>query len=339
MKRFKFAAVGVVSMVMLGFCFLLTASPARAARLKIATLSPEGSFWMEAMRKGSEEVAQRTEGRVTFKFYPGGVMGDDKAVLRKIRIGQLQGGAVVLGSLSPFFDDSQIYSLPLKFRSFEEVDYVRGKMDSFIMEGLEKGGFVTFGLAEGGFAYMMSSAPIRTVSDLRRQKVWVPDNDAWVLVWIKAYEVTPIPLSLADVRAGLQTGLIDTVTAPPIAVLALQWHTRVKYLMDVPILYISATLGVDRKVFSKISPEDQAVVREVMGNAFRKIDQRNREDNIQALAALKNQGVEFIEPSEAAREEWRQRAEQVPKQLIEAGRMTAGAVETLNRHLREFRSR
>ncbi|MCU7941035.1 MAG: TRAP transporter substrate-binding protein DctP [gamma proteobacterium symbiont of Bathyaustriella thionipta] len=71
----------------------------QAKTFKIATLSPDGSDWMQKMRSGAKEIKQKTNGRVKFKFYPGGVMGDDQAVLRKIRIGQLHGGALGGGSL------------------------------------------------------------------------------------------------------------------------------------------------------------------------------------------------------------------------------------------------
>ena len=87
------------------------------------------------------------------------------------------GGAVISGSLSKYYPDNQIYNLPLKFKSFEEVDYVRKFLDQRIIDGLEKNGFVTFGIAEGGFAYVMSKVSIRTVDEMRKQKVWIPDND------------------------------------------------------------------------------------------------------------------------------------------------------------------
>ncbi|MBW2671720.1 MAG: TRAP transporter substrate-binding protein DctP, partial [Deltaproteobacteria bacterium] len=160
---------------------VMLAGQAHAMRFKIATLSPEGSIWMEKMRDGAAELARRTDNRVRLKYYPGGVMGDDKAVLRKIRIDQLQGGAFVGGSLSHFYRDNQIYSLPMIFRSFKEIDYIREHLDQRIMDGFEAGGFVTFGIAEGGFAYVMSTVPIRTVEDMRRQKVWIPDNDSMIL--------------------------------------------------------------------------------------------------------------------------------------------------------------
>ena len=310
---------------------------AQAMRFKIATLSPEGSVWMEKMREGAEELARKTDNRVQIKFYPGGVMGDDKAVLRKIRIGQLQGGAFVSGSLSQFYPDNQIYSLPLFFRSFKEIDYVREHLDKQIIDGFEKGGFIIFGLAEGGFAYVMSKVPIQTVEDMRRQKVWIPDNDSMILEAIKAFDITPIPLTIADVRAGLQTNLINTVTTPPIGALALQWHTQIKYLMDEPFLYIYGVLAVDRKMFKKISPGDQQTFREIMGEVFKALDRRNREDNIKAVEALHKQGIEFIKPTSEALKKWRKDALEVPNRLVKAGKLSQKMVDTLESLLKEYR--
>ncbi|MEJ2657273.1 MAG: TRAP transporter substrate-binding protein DctP [Desulfobacterales bacterium] len=312
---------------------------ARAIQIKIATISPEGSVWMEKMREGAAELARRTNKRVLIKYYPGGVMGDDKAVLRKIRIGQLQGGAFVSGSLSGYYSDNQIYSLPLFFRSFKEIDYVRKHLDDRIMEGFEKNGMVIFGIAEGGFAYVMSTVPIRTVEEMRRQKVWIPDNDSMILETVKAFDISPIPLSIADVRAGLQTGLINTVTTPPIGALALQWHTQIKYLMDEPFLYIYGVLAIDRKVFKRISPGDQEIFRGIMGDVFKALDRRNREDNIKAMETLHKQGIEFIKPSPEALKVWYKDASEVPKRLIKAGRLSREMVETLERLIEEYRSK
>jgi len=310
---------------------------AQAIQIKIATLSPEGSVWMEKMREGAEELARKTDNRVEMKFYPGGVMGDDKAVLRKIRIDQLQGGAFVSGSLAQFYSDNQIYSLPLFFRSFKEIDYVRGYLDKQLIDGFEKGGFIIFGIAEGGFAYVMSTVPIHTVEDMRQQKVWIPDNDSMILEAIKAFDITPIPLSIADVRAGLQTGLINTVTTPPIGALALQWHTQIKYLMDEPFLYIYGVLAVDRKAFKKISPADQQTFREIMGDVFKTLDRRNREDNIKAIETLHKQGIEFIKPSPEALKKWREDASEVPNRLVKAGSLSQKMVDTLENLLKEYR--
>lgn len=318
--------------------FLLT-SQADAMVLKIATLSPDGSSWMIKMRDGAKEVAQKTGNRVRIKYYPGGVMGDDKAVLRKIRIGQLHGGVVVANSLVKYFSDNQIYSLPFKFKSFKEVDYVRERMDWLIVDGLEKGGFVTFGLAEGGFAYVMSHVPIRSVNDVRRQKVWVPDNDPVILETVKVFGITPIPLSIADVRTGLQTGLINTVTTSPIGAIVLQWHTQVNYLMDAPFLYLYGVFAVDRKAFSKISPEDQSIVRKIMGRVFQEIDHKNRKDNIMAMETLQKQGIQLVKPSAEELNEWYTIASTLPKRLIKTGKISQYMLDTLESNLRDYRSK
>jgi TRAP-type C4-dicarboxylate transport system substrate-binding protein len=318
---------------------VMLAGQAHAMRFKIATLSPEGSIWMEKMRDGAAELARRTDNRVRLKYYPGGVMGDDKAVLRKIRIGQLQGGAFVGGSLSHFYRDNQIYSLPMIFRSFKEIDYVREHLDQRIIDGFEAGGFVIFGIAEGGFAYVMSTVPIRTVGEMRRQKVWIPDNDSMILETVKAFNITPVPLSIADVRTGLQTGLINTVTTPPIGALALQWHTQIKYLLDEPFLYIFGVLAVDRKAFLKMSPGDQKIFREIMGRVFDDLDRRNREDNIKALETLRKQGIEFVKPSGGALKQWFQDASEVPKRLVETDRLSQEMVDTLEGLLRDYRTK
>ena len=317
----------------------LQSTVVNAATFKIATLSPEGSIWMKAMRAGAKELAQKTNNRVKIKYYPGGVMGDDMAVMRKIRIRQLQGGAVTLGTVSSYFSDSQVYSLPMLFRSLDEVSYLRSKLDSYILQGLEKNEFVSFGIAEGGFAYIMSLKPIKSVPDLRLSKAWVPSSDELALEAVKAYNVQPIPLPIGDVLTGLQTGLIDTVAAPPIATLALHWHTQVRYLTDMPLLYSSGLLIIDKKAFDKLSKQDQQTMREIMGQVFRKIDKQNRNDNKSAFAAIQSQGIEMVKPDQAQIKEWRGYAEAARLRLIKSGKISNEIVQTVDQHLNDFRAK
>lgn len=316
---------------------ILVSQPALGLTLKIATISPEGSMWMEKMRQGAEEVAEKTEKRVKFKFYPGGVMGNDKAVLRKIRIGQLQGGAVVSGSLSTVFPPNQIYSQPMKFKSQAEVDFVRNEMDDFIIRGLEEAGFVTFGISGGGFAYIMSREPVETIADLKERKVWVPDNDKLSRDAVGEFGITPIPLPLADVRTSLASGLIDTVGTSPVAAIVLQWHTEIKYVTNLPLIYLSAVLAIDKTAFERISPQDQAVVRDIMTQKFKEIDTQNREDDVKAVAALKQRGITFITPEGKNLQEWLTRAETASQTMVDSGILPREQAEKLDRLLTEFR--
>ena len=331
--------LNAIFFIMFVMCLVLPAGPAAALELKIATLSPDGSPWMQKMRQGAKEVAEKTSNRVHFKFYPGGIMGNDKAVLRKIRFGQLHGGFLTGGSLIKVFGDAQVYSLPLKFRSLQEIDYVRERMDHYMMTGFEKGGFITFGLAEGGFAYVMSNAPVRSVEELRNHKVWIPDHDPTVSEAMHAFGIKPIPLSIADVRAGLQTGLIDTVTVSPIGAIVLQWHTQVKYLTELPMAYVYGLLAVDRKAFSKIPPEDQEVVRRTMERIFREIDRQNRTANIEALKVLRNLGIQFVEPVLGTEGDWFAFAAGLTQRLVDSGVVSETMVNELDGHLEAYRSR
>jgi TRAP-type C4-dicarboxylate transport system substrate-binding protein len=275
---------------------------------------------MTKMRAGAADIKTRTEGRVEFKFYTGGTMGNDKAVLNKIKIGQLQGAAVSGGSLADAARDIQAYSLPLKFRSFDEVDYVRAKMDPLLSKQLEEGGFVNFGFADGGVAYAMSkNAPVPSIPALRKQRVWIPDNDHQSEEAMKVFQVTPVPLSLADVLPSLQTGIIDTVASSPIATVALQWHTQVKYLTELPLSYFVGTLAIDKKSFLRLSPADQAVVRDVMGKVFHEIDEQNRKDNISAYNALLKQGIKPVKPNAQELAEWEKYAELASQQMVKDG--------------------
>jgi TRAP-type C4-dicarboxylate transport system substrate-binding protein len=310
---------------------------ASAATLKIATLSPDGTSWMVRMRAAAETIAKRTDGRVQFKFYPGGVMGSDDAVLRKIRAGQLQGGMLSTGGLDGIYRDASVYSLPLLFRSFDEVDYVRARMDAVIAAGLEKNGFVSFGLADGGFVYMFSSAAVRGIDDAKGRKVWVPTNDAVSRVIFDAAGISPVALPLADVMTGLQTGMIDTVPVSPVAAVALQWYTRLKFVTDTPLLYIYGSLIVDRRAFDKLAPADQAVVREIMGQAFKEIDRQNRVDHLGARDALKREGIEFVTVTPEQVAQWEKVADTARERLARAGIFTESVFKILQDHLADYR--
>ena len=303
--------------VVLAISFVGFNSPVLIAKtIKIATLSPEGTFWMEHMRAGAEEIKKKTQGRVKFKFYPGGVMGNDENVLRKIRIGQLQGGAITIGSLAQSTPDATIYGLPYLFSSLDDAAEIRKTTDPMLSKKIEESGFVSFGFAQGGFTYLMSIEPVRSLDDLRQRKSWIPEQSDVGLLVYRYVGVTPISLAMSDVLTGLQTGLIDTVVMSPIGALALQWHTHIKHVTDQPVNYTAAMLIIDKKSFNKLSESDQQIVRDVMGKVYKQIDEQNKVDNVSARQALINQGVEFIQLSDSEKEEWEKVDDFVIKEMI-----------------------
>lgn len=322
----------------LGLLLSLAAGSAPAATLKIATLSPEGSAWMELLRSGAKEVAARTDGRVEFKFYPGGVMGDDKAVLRKIRLGQLHGAVLTVSGLVQTYPDIQLYGLPLVFESYAEVDHVRDVLDPVLIDGLRDEGFTSFGFAEVGFAHAMSKAAVTSVADVQAQKVWTPDGDPASARALEAFDVTPIPLSIADVLSGLQTGLINGVAVPPVAAIALQWHTQLDYVMDLPLLYVYGLLAVANRPFDRLSEADRAVVREVMAGVVDEVNARARRDHDNAMAALLGQGLDETSPTRPEIAEWRRYADRANQELAAEGLVSPEMLERMEALLQEYRA-
>ncbi len=323
---------------LLMICALLVITlPAQALTFKIATIAPDGTAWMNEMRKGADEIKQRTEGRVKFRFFPGGIMGNDKSVLRKIRIGQLHGGAIVSGGLAAIYSDIGIYSVPFIFRSFEEVDYVRQKMDPLLIEGLKKKGFISFGFAEGGFAYLMSNQSIKVVDDFKGQKVWVPQNDEVSRTAFESIGVKPVSLALSDVLTGLQTGLIDTIAGSASGAIALQWHTQVKYLMDEPLSYLYASMVISHKRFKRLSTKDQQIVTKVMGQTFERLNELNRKDDINARQALQDQGITFVKIAPELAGQWFAIRQNVEKTMSKKGVLSKKIIATLQQHLDDYR--
>ena len=320
-------------------CVLVALTGTSAAQtLKIATLAPEGSQWVADMRAGAKAIRERTDGRVQLKLYAGGVMGNDDKVLRKIRIGQLHGAYFTATSLQERYPDLNIYGLPFVYMSEDEVSHVRRSVDPILKDGLLDAGFETFGFSGGGFARFMSAKPVTSLEDLDRQKVWVPEGDSISYRAMQAMGLSPVTLPVTDVLTGLQSGLLDIVGSPPVAALVLQWHTKVKYVTDLPLVYTIGYLAVDRKAFGRLEPEDQAVVREILTDVSRVIDEANRSDNVEALAALDNAGLTFVSPDPAAVAGWRAEVLAANRSMAEDGLFSLDLYERVLAMLDEFRA-
>lgn len=311
---------------------------AEAQTLKIATVAPDGTTWMQEMRTGGEEIEKKTDGRVKLKFYPGGVMGSDKSVLGKIRIGQLHGGAITGGSSASIFSDAQIYSLPFQFQNTEQVSHVRNQMDEILKNEFEKNGFVNLGISDGGFAYLFSKKPVRSIKDLKGQRVWIPEGDIIGETVFAAAGIKPVSLPISDVFTALQTGLIDVVVVNLTGAIAFQWYTKLQYITDIPLLFLTGMMVVDSKAFKRLTDEDRKIVREVMQSKFKILDILNRKDNESARVALQKEGMEFINLTIEERGSWHKIADTALEELGEKGAYTEPFYKMLQSHLKTYHS-
>jgi len=264
-------------------------------QIKIATLAPQNSEWAEKFQKGSIEIQERTENRVKLKFYWGGAQGNAKKILQKIKIRQLHGGTFSPTDFQEVYPDLNIYGLPFLFKDFDEVDYVRDRVDNQLEQGFKNLGFNTYGFAGGGFAYILSNEPIREYEDLKNKKIWLPQGDLISYEAMRSLNLLPVPLPMTDVLTGLQTGLIDIVAIPPVVALALQWHTKINYITRVPVLYAMGFLAIDSKIINRINTDDQKVLNEVINRIYSEVDSNSQQDSENAYEALSKIGIQEIQ--------------------------------------------
>ncbi len=325
----------ISSIVFLALSFAPIAQ-AHATTFKLATYAPEGSQWMTDLRTAAKEIEKKTGGRVRLKLYGGGVMGNEKRVLRKIRIGQLQGGAFTATGLAERYRDIVIYGLPMVFQTQAEVDYVRQRMDPILKRGLDDAGFVSFGFAGGGFAKLMGDKPVNDLQDLRGHKVWVPEGDNISYQAMEAMQLSPVVLPLTDVLTGLQTGLLEYIATPPVGAVVLQWYTKVKYVMTVPFAYTLGVLVIDKHAFKRISTADQAIVRDVLTGVYDVFEKRNRQDNLDAEEALRSNGLKFVDIDPKLVPAWRRTAARSNHKMAEQGAFSVRLLDQLQGFIAEF---
>ncbi len=317
---------------------LALSSQLQAAPLRIATNAPDGLYLRE-MKAAGEAIKTQTQGRVELKFFPGGVQGTDAAtVLRKIKLGQLQGGAFSGTELAAISNDAAIYGLPFFFKSKAEFDYVVAKTLPLVQASYAKGGFVVPGFCGGGFAYLLSTKPLSSLDQLKATKVWLPAGDPIAEVGFKITGAPTVQLTIADVYASLQTGGIETVGGPLPAIIAFQWHTKVKHLADVPLSATTGLIAFDKRVIDKLSAADQAILNTEMAKAFKRQNDSNFDDGA-ARAALIKQGIQVNTPNAEQAIAWQAVGEKSLAELKARNTFTPAVLDAVLAARAEYRAK
>ncbi len=297
---------------------LLLAAPASAqtVAIKFATLAPEGSTWMKVLTELSKDLEKESGGKLKFKFYAGGVAGDEKDVVKKIRIGQLHAAGftgVGLGDVAP---ETRLLDAPWLFRTRAELESVRAKYAKELDAAVEKGGFVLLGWTDLGSVYVFSKNPIASPEDMKKEKMWVWEGDPIAQAAYKALGVNPIPLSIVDVMQSLQTGMINGVYGPPLGVVALQWHSKVKHIYPVPIAESTGAVLVSKKFFDALPVDQKKLLTELSAKHLKHLNDLTNIENDKALEALKKQGLDLAaDPGPATRRRYEELGAGARKEL------------------------
>ena len=288
--------------------FLLALSggaEAKSTTIKIATLAPEGSTYIQIFNEINAELKQKTNNEVRLRIYPGGVLGDEKDMRRKMHVGQIHGAVLTSAGLSGIFRELDVYQIPFLFESYDEVDYVVEKMDAFFKNGLKDKGYTLLGWSEAGFIRLLSTRPITSLDDLRKAKVWTWEEAPMAKAIFDEAAISAIPLSLPDVLVGLQTGLVEVVYAPPSGAISLQWFTKTKFMTEVPLMYLIGGIVVKKNVFSRMSSDHQKLFVELCTQYMDRLKLKIRQENQEAVKVMAKHGVKLIYPSREQIEEFK----------------------------------
>jgi TRAP-type C4-dicarboxylate transport system substrate-binding protein len=274
--------------------------------LKIATLAPEGSTWMNLMRELDHRVREATANEVGFKFYAGGVQGDERLVLRKMRTGQLHGGGFTGNGLGVIAPQLRVLEVPFLLESEEEIDAVYARVGPEFEKTLDDEGYVLLGWAEVGFIHLFTKKPVTSLADLRSQKMWLWEGDPLPEALFEEARIAPVSLAITDVYTSLQTGLVDGVYCSPYACVVLQWHTQVSSMSQVPITHAIGAVVVSKAPFQKISGEAQAKVREIAADVFTRLKAASRRENREAIADIRQAGIGIVPIDSKSLQEFRE---------------------------------
>jgi TRAP-type C4-dicarboxylate transport system substrate-binding protein len=296
---------------------LAMAHPAHAdnVELRIATLAPSGSPWMEVLDKAAADIKDKTNSRVTMKYFEGGQQGDERDFVRKIKQGQLDGAAVTSIGLAMIDESIRVLELPMMFNSAEEVDYVADKMWPYFQKKFEKKGFKLNDRGEVGWIYFMSKAKVESLADLKGQKLWMWGDDQLVAAMFKKLSLNGVPLGVPEVDAGLTSGKINACYGSPVAAVALQWYSKVKYMTSMPMSFAIGATVVSLDAVKKLSAEDQKLVEEIGKANAKKLRKVIRKANEDAKGTMTRKGITVVQTPVAMVDDFTKQATDSWKEL------------------------
>jgi TRAP-type C4-dicarboxylate transport system substrate-binding protein len=274
--------------------FALPASARAQRTLKIATLAPEGSSWMKLFREWDKAVQKRTHGRLKLKFQPGGVAGDERDMVRLMSQGRIQGAALTGQGVGLIQPEVRVLELPFLVHSDAELDYIRRAMDDELRRKVEDRGFVVLCWGDAGWIHVFSGPLVATRADFQKAKVWAWTDDPIVRALLQAFGVRGVPLGVPDVLPGLTTGQIDVVYGSPLTTLSLGWYRKVRYMIDVPLVYATGALVVAKREVDQLEPEDRQALLETARALEPKLLRTVREGNAAAMVQLRRAGIQVV---------------------------------------------
>jgi TRAP-type C4-dicarboxylate transport system substrate-binding protein len=270
--------------------------------IKMGALAPDGSSYAIISAKLRNELEKATAGKVKMVWYMGGVMGDEPEMVKKIKIGQLNGGGFTGYGLGLIEKSIRVLELPGLFKDYDELLWVWDKFRDEFKDKFRSKGFELLAAFPVGKVYVFANKPISKLDDFKDVKLWVWSGDplaSEVAQVLKGYAQL-INLSISDVLTALQTGMINAFYNMPYGALALQWSKHVKYMLDYPVNIAMGGVVVSAKTFEKLSPEQKKIMQELVDKYFKDVSKSFLDENDRALEEFKKQGISLVRADESS---------------------------------------
>ncbi len=297
------------------FILFISIGISRKTVVKLATLAPEGTKWHGMLLNMGQEWKKISKKSVSLRVYPGGVIGDERDMVRKMRIGQIHAAAITTEGLSEIVPEFSAYYVPLAFQNSKDVMAVTEALLPDLNVKLEKQGFKLLHIGELGWAYWFTTKPIKTPDDLKAMKIFTWAGDfKWERLWEKA-GYNPVPLASVDILSGLQTGLINSFSTIPLYALSQQSFGIANHMLDLRWGVLMAGIVIDKRVWSRIAKKYHADLQDVT-----KIIQNNQKNlNVNAekesIKAMQNYGLKVHSLDENDFELWRSEVRKMAPEL------------------------
>jgi TRAP-type C4-dicarboxylate transport system substrate-binding protein len=281
-----------------------------AVTLRIASLAPAGSSWMKVLNAWKSTLEKETEGRLKLRFYPGGSQGDERDFVRKMRVGQLDGGVVTMTGMSMLVRPMVILVLPDFLDTYEKLDRVREKMADTFEKMFVDEGFLMVAWGDAGKTRLFSVDKIEKPSDIKSMRPWMWKDD---LVFIEFYDVigaNGVRLGVPEVYPGLQTKMVDVVTSSALTAVALQWYTRVNYMTGHNSAIIAGGMVMRKEKIDGLQPDLQEAFLRSAERVEVLLNKSIRHDDQKAYEVIMKKGIIATDTSKY-RAEWNVAAKQV----------------------------
>jgi TRAP-type C4-dicarboxylate transport system substrate-binding protein len=333
--RLALCRLGATLLLSLG---LASQAAAQIVQLRIGTVVPKNSLYHQQLMEMGEAWRAAQGGNAKFVVFTDGSQGGEAELARRMRIGQLQGAlmsVVGLREIEPSI--AALQNLPLLFRNWDEVDYVREKMRPAMEKRFLDRGFIVLGWGDAGWVRFFSKEAAFRPGDFKRMKFFAWGSEPEQQAIMKSLGYTPVPLETADVLPSLQTGMINVIPATPYFALASQVYGTASNMLDINWAPIVGAIVVTKTAWDAMSPAGQQALRAAGDKAGQQMRTKARQEVDEAVAAMKKRGLTVNTPNAEQEGEWTDLAEKLYPRI--RGKMVpAETFDEVFLHLKAYRA-